>query len=89
MKNICWIFRHRGVPALCKVASRGHLNIAKVLLERGAAAEYVAAFRRLIEFVRLLLNKIDSSDSRQWHGCVKPLLLVAVGRLESVRLLSH
>ena len=36
--------------ALYKIASRGHLNIANDLLDRGIVAEHVAAFRRIIEF---------------------------------------
>ena len=73
LPNICWIFRHRKnhppvrpAYALCKVASRGHLNIAKVLLDREAAAEHTesrfisplhgAAFKEHTEFVRLLIE---------------------------------
>ena len=71
---------------LCNAASRGHVNIGKLLLDRGAALEnpdnitisamYLAVLNGQTEFVRLLLQYGFCVDSRHCDGCT-PLMVVA------------
>ena len=92
----------RPVPlshALFNAATRGHVNVGKLLLERGALPEHAditrysplhaAAYRGYTEFVLLLLEYGANIESRQFHGITPLMLAAAGGSLETVQILLH
>ena len=83
--------------ALCNAASRGHVNIGRLLLDRGAALEnpdnisisaiYLAVLNGQTEFVRLLLQYGFCVDSRHYDGCTPLMVAAERGHLDTVQLL--
>ena len=83
--------------ALCNAASRGHVNIGRLLLDRGAALEnpdnisisaiYLAVLNGQTEFVRLLLQYGFDPDSRHFDGCTPLMVAAEGGHLDIVQLL--